>query len=93
MHNLRDAERAAGKGDMETPLVSRLHSYPRRVNLRKIVEFPPKMDLIPAKPIFLDVAWNYIDYPGKTSKPAAPGPAGSGQEEQPKKKGWFGFGR
>ncbi|TWU76514.1 hypothetical protein ED733_007561 [Metarhizium rileyi] len=94
MRNLRDAELEADKGDFDSPLVSKLHVYPRRVNLRKIVEFPPKMELIPVKPIFLDVAWNYIDYPGKTHAPTTtPGPVGAAKEEQPKKKGWFGFGR
>ncbi|KAF5123710.1 Signal recognition particle subunit SRP68 [Metarhizium anisopliae] len=94
MHNLRDAESVAAKGDFDSPLISKLHTYPRRVNLRNIVEFPPKMELIPMKPIFLDVAWNYIDYPGKTPVPtAALRPSSVETKEQPKKKGWFGFGR
>ena len=54
------------------------------------------------KPIFLDIAWNYIDYPGR--EPAAKengAPAVGGQQkaaaeektdEKPKKRGWFGFG-
>ncbi|KHN98146.1 Signal recognition particle 68 kDa protein [Metarhizium album ARSEF 1941] len=94
MHNLRNAEREAAEGDFDSPLISKLHIYPRRVNLRKIVEFPPKMELMPMKPIFLDVAWNYIEYPGKTrASTTAPGTSSAAKEEQPKKKGWFGFGR
>ncbi len=86
----------------KVPLMERLHDYPvGGVDLTNIVEFPPKLALIPAKPIFLDVAWNYIDYPGKISPPGttpatkAPAPAAAAEAEkpQPTKRGWFGFGR
>jgi signal recognition particle subunit SRP68 len=94
MRNLHDAEREASKGEPVDPLISKLNSYPQRVNLRNIVQFPPKMELIPAKPIFLDVAWNYIEYPGQTSStPASAAVPATGDADQPKKKGWFGFGR
>jgi signal recognition particle subunit SRP68 len=64
------------------------------------VTYPPKLEPIPVKPLFFDVAWNYIDYPGRVSlKEAATAPKATvqpekGQEQagQPKK-GWFGFGR
>lgn len=87
------------------PLVERLHEYPvGDVDLDNIVELPPKKSLIPMKPIFLDVAWNYINYPGKkqtaASAPAAGAPATSGtaanaapEQPQQQKRGWFGFGR
>lgn len=81
------------------PLVERLHDYPASgVDLDNVVEFPPKMALIPVKPIFLDVAWNYIEYPGKApavteaTKSAVPGVA-TESEKPAAKKGWFGFGR
>lgn len=84
------------------PLVERLHQYPAGgVDLGNIVEFPPKKALIPVKPIFLDVAWNYISYPGKTpvaatiaaqTSPAAAAATAS-EPAQPQKRGWFGFGR
>ncbi|GAO18193.1 hypothetical protein UVI_02036940 [Ustilaginoidea virens] len=103
LHNLRDAERAEADAEepIEPPLIKRLHVYPRRINPRKIVEFPPKMELIPLKPIFLDVAWNYIDYPSRKYAEGASGSAPRGstadqpaaQGDQTKKKGWFGFGR
>lgn len=101
--NLRKKEQEAISTTVQTPLVERLHEFPAGgVDLNNIVDFPPKMALIPMKPIFLDVAWNYIDYPGKMreagpSKTAGPA-RGSAAEpasepaQQPKK-GWFGFGR
>lgn len=59
------------------------------------------------KPLFLDVAWNYVTYPGKgaggggvdqqqtkESSAAAPPVAAEPQPEaKPQKRGWFGFGR
>ena len=90
----------------KTPLIERLHEHPRDgVDLANIVEFPPKMALIPVKPNFLDVAWNYIVYPGKephapAAQPAAAAAgdaaqsAAAGEAEKPQqKRGWFGFGR
>jgi signal recognition particle subunit SRP68 len=77
-----------------------LHEYPvGGVDLTNIVEFPPKLALIPVKPIFLDVAWNYIDYPGRereAPKPAQAPAQEEGRQEEPQqatKRGWFGFGR
>lgn len=95
IHNLREAERKEAKEGPEPTLLESLNTYPRRLNLRNIVQFPPKMALIPVKPIFLDVAWNYIDYPGRTSHSPLSGAAAAAkaEQEQPKKKGWFGFGR
>lgn len=52
---------------------------------------------VPVKPLFLDVAWNYIEYPGR--KREAPvtvvtnGVDMGAKEEKKEKKGWFGFGR
>ncbi|RDA91631.1 hypothetical protein CP533_0050 [Ophiocordyceps camponoti-saundersi (nom. inval.)] len=79
------------------PLIDRLDQYPAGgVDLENLVDFPPKMHLVPIKPIFLDVAWNYINYPGKSAgaKPptAAVEQSSSKQEQQPKR-GWFSFGR
>jgi signal recognition particle subunit SRP68 len=115
--NLRKADKApssssgggGGRRAAKSPLVERLHEYPADgVDLTNIVEFPPKMALIPMKPILLDVAWNYIDYPGKTPPAAAVVPAAAaaaagssaGKPDEPSKeqapqgkRGWFGFGR
>jgi signal recognition particle subunit SRP68 len=58
---------------------------------------------VPVKPLFLDVAWNYIDYPNRPGQqPAVAAPESASQMDvdepeaapvQEKKKGWFGFGR
>ena len=99
-----DNLRKQGKEDApavgKAPLIEQLHDYPvGGVDLGNIVEFPPKLSLIPVKPIFLDVAWNYIDYPGKApqaaAEPAKAAASGKGPEkqQQPTKRGWFGFGR
>jgi signal recognition particle subunit SRP68 len=84
--------------------VERLDTFPENgeVDLTNVVTYPPKLQPIPVKPIFLDIAWNYIDYPGRTPvKPVIDGdtpmqeaPASEGQPPpQQQKRGWFGFGR
>jgi signal recognition particle subunit SRP68 len=85
------------------PLVQKLNSYPALgtyVDLTNLVTYPPKLEPVPVKPLFLDVAWNYIDYPGRSGKmvekqkPKVNGvPEQAAQDEPQKKKGWFGFGR
>ncbi|KAK1780084.1 hypothetical protein QBC45DRAFT_409653 [Copromyces sp. CBS 386.78] len=86
------------------PLIGQLANYPSsgQVNLENIVVYPPKLEAIPVKPIFLDVAWNYIDYPEKQQQQQPAGKVEQKQqqrteevqeEEKPKKRGWFGFGR
>ncbi|KAG5983758.1 hypothetical protein E4U55_007223 [Claviceps digitariae] len=98
LNNLRKAERKQKREGPEPTLLESLDTYPARVNLRNLVEFPPKLALVPMKPIFLDVAWNYIDYPGRTTQPSSAAPSADTDtapttQEQPKKKSWFGFGR
>lgn len=78
------------------------------MDLERIVEYPPRLEVVPVKPLFLDVAWNYIGYPDKSA--AAGGQQqkqgevkgqekqaqGGGAEQEaakPQKRGWFGFGR
>ncbi|KAJ4270027.1 signal recognition particle subunit srp68 [Fusarium torreyae] len=87
---------------VKRPLIESQHQYPAGgVNLSHIVEFPPKLAVIPVKPIFLDVAWNYIDYANRTpQQAAAAAPAQVGKPKtaessapQQAKRGWFGFGR
>jgi signal recognition particle subunit SRP68 len=99
----RDGKDNGGSTKGVLPLVERMHEYPSGgVDFGALVEFPPKLALIPFKPIFLDVAWNYINYPGKGHEAAAAAPqqanAGAGAQQpeqpaQPQRKGWFGFGR
>ncbi|ATZ51500.1 Bcsrp68 [Botrytis cinerea B05.10] len=91
----------------QIPLVERLHEYPSDgvVDLKNLVNYPPKLEVVPVKPLFFDSAWNYIDYPGRTTEKAAekaavevqakepePGEPQE-QQQQQQKKGWFGFGR
>lgn len=92
------------------PLSARLSEYPvGGVDLENIVVYPPRLEPFPVKPLFLDVAWNYIEYPDKREQqqqaPASVKEAGvvgkAAQEnaaepeaaDKPQKKGWFGFGR
>ncbi|KAF2713270.1 hypothetical protein K504DRAFT_487720 [Pleomassaria siparia CBS 279.74] len=83
------------------PVVERLNEYPTSgsVDLQNLVTWPPKLKAVPVKPLFLDVAWNYIEYPGRaaaqTSAPEAEKMQvdEKAEEAKPAKKGWFGFGR
>ncbi|POS76162.1 signal recognition particle protein [Diaporthe helianthi] len=100
--NLR---KEADKGDAKAakaaqpPLIDRLGQYPSKgVDPENIVPYPPKMEPIPIKPLFLDVAYNHVQYPKEKSAKAgsveSKTNAKSGEpEKQPAKKGWFGFGR
>ena len=90
------------------PLVHNLNAYPspgQKVDLTNLVTYPPKIEPVPVKPLFLDVAWNYIEYPGRKSegkgvvekvtetvKPVVNGVKDDNKEPE-KKRGWFGFGR
>ncbi|TKA30063.1 hypothetical protein B0A50_02782 [Salinomyces thailandicus] len=111
MHKLEDNARLAAEKHQTSaaPLIQNLNAYPTpgvQVDLKNLVQYPPKIQPVPVKPLFLDVAWNYIDYPGrKATAPAVKAAAepeqdtpmvngaDGGAAEQPKKKGWFGFGR
>lgn len=96
------------------PVVSRLNEFPPSAtsptaNLANLVTWPPKLKPVPVKPLFLDVAWNYVEYPGQNKQSVGGGQEGEkdgvGEAEKvaevveqvvekPKeKKGWFGFGR
>ncbi|KAJ5246066.1 hypothetical protein N7468_001049 [Penicillium chermesinum] len=74
----------------QRPVVERLNQFGANVDLGNLVPYPPRMQAVPVKPLFLDVAWNYINYPqtGSSAQPAeTPAP------EEKKGRGWFGFGR
>lgn len=82
------------------PVVERLNEYPTSgsVDLKNLVTWPPKLKPVPVKPLFLDVAWNYVEYPGRKQQVKEPEPEPEKEkeeeEERPKvKKGWFSFGR
>ncbi|PVH99296.1 hypothetical protein DM02DRAFT_436782 [Periconia macrospinosa] len=83
------------------PVVERLNEYPSsgKVDLSNLVTWPPKLKPVPVKPMFLDVAWNYVEYPGRSKAQEATAPEKTQAEEtkveevKPAKKGWFSFGR
>ncbi|KAI0150383.1 hypothetical protein GGR57DRAFT_472626 [Xylariaceae sp. FL1272] len=91
--NLKEKARSTST-QTKVPLIDRLREYPAEdADLENLVEYPPKIHAIPVKPLFFDVAWNYIDYPGKTPTAAVESQEGSQSVPEPKKRGWFGFGR
>lgn len=104
MHALEENSAIAAKKNMTSaaPLVQRLNDYPSpgtQVDLNNLVTYPPKIEPVPVKPMFLDVAFNYIEYPGRSKEPhkVPEEPVANGVEEKPaqpaQKRGWFGFGR
>lgn len=83
---------AQSGSSQQRPLVERLHQFSAGTDLSNLVPYPPQMQPVPVKPLFLDVAWNYIDYPRPGQAPVqAPEPVPSPAPEE-KKRGWFGFG-
>lgn len=102
LHNLsaEAAKEAESKSKYVPPLIERLDQYPANgADLAKLVTYPPKLQPIPVKPIFLDIAYNYIEYPGRTKRAreegngAVDGVASQTGQKKDAKKGWFGFGR
>lgn len=83
------------KPSNQAPIVGRLQEYSgEELDPEHLVPYPPQVKPIPVKPLFLDVAWNYIDYP----RDAGATQQISGEQQQtPEKKGgrrgWFSFGR
>ncbi|KAF2963316.1 hypothetical protein GQX73_g10257 [Xylaria multiplex] len=91
--NLREKAKSTTP-QVKIPLVDRLREYPAEgVDLENMVDYPPRVQPIPVKPLFFDVAWNYIDYPGKPPVATADLEEEPAPTPEPKKKGWFGFGR
>ncbi|KAI1079514.1 hypothetical protein F5B20DRAFT_571008 [Whalleya microplaca] len=89
--NLREKTKAAAASSTNISLVQRLFEYPAEgVDLNNLVDYPPKVEAIPVKPLFFDVAWNYIDYPGKVPADVPDASSHQAQPAQPQKKGWFG---
>ncbi|KAH9887752.1 hypothetical protein F4778DRAFT_786127 [Xylariomycetidae sp. FL2044] len=77
--NLRNKTKPTAT-QVKIPIIQRLSEYPPDgVDLEHIVDYPPKVEPIPVKPLFFDVAWNYIDYPGT----AAPTPEAAQKAAQP----------
>lgn len=76
------------------PVIERLHEYNADgLDLNNLVPYPPQMQPVPVKPLFLDVAWNYIDYPREGTAAEKPVPTEKPVEEKKEgRRGWFGFG-
>lgn len=93
-----------GSGIARPPLVERIMDFPTPgvpVDTANLVTYPPRLQPIPVKPLFFDVAFNYLEYPGQAKKAverqAAAAPVEVTTQASPKpdekKRGWFGFGR
>jgi signal recognition particle subunit SRP68 len=90
LEQLSEAKRESST--FQQPLIERLDEYVADdLDLGNLVPFPPKMQPIPVKPLFLDVAWNYIDYPREGKQIVEP--ESKSAEEKQGRRGWFGFGR
>ncbi len=100
LHNLNVSNQSKS-GMKPSPLVENLDEYSvYGADLTNLVTYPPKVEPIPVKPLFLDVAWNYIEYPGRERNVTGNGVNGlsdraakPAEEKKDTKKGWFGFGR
>lgn len=89
------SEEEASKLTSERPAIERLHEYSADgLDLNHLVPALPQLQPVPVKPLFLDVAWNYIDYPREVQS-SAPGTTAEEAPEEKKssRRGWFGFGR
>ncbi|KAA8648568.1 hypothetical protein EYZ11_001102 [Aspergillus tanneri] len=90
------SEEQQSKSASQRPAIERLHEYSGDgLDFANLVPYPPQMQPIPVKPLFLDVAWNYIDYPREsaTGQDAPPIQAEPETEKKSGRRGWFGFGR
>lgn len=73
----------------QPPLVTNLTSYPTHpIDLTNLVKYPPALEAIPVKPIFLDLAYNYIEYPSRRrSFPTSGAVQGGGEMVRGKEEG------
>lgn len=105
MHQLEfnSATAAAKNMTSAAPVIQNMLAYPSpgvQVDSKNLVTYPPRIEPVPVKPIILDLAWNFIDYPGRKAevsmgekgKDMAMVNGDSHEQQQQKKKGWFGFG-
>lgn len=103
LDNIDESSKKLNDQDPKTkiPLLEKLNEFPvGSISLDNLVTYPPVLEPVPVKPLFFDVAWNYIEYPGRATrsveKPEATDAKGGAGEDSGKaggKKGWFGFGR
>ena len=73
------------------PLIERLDRYPEQgVDFGRLATYPPRVEPIPVKPIFFDIAWNFIEYPGQEKVMEAK-VENQKEAESGQKKGLFSF--
>lgn len=85
------AKAATSKGGQGGMLLEKLDQYPEGKDLdlkEGIVQWPPRVSPVPVKPVFLDVAWNFIEYPGDGG-PRAEVQAKEKEGKETQKKGGF----
>ncbi|KAF9433553.1 signal recognition particle subunit srp68, partial [Entomortierella beljakovae] len=79
------------KSSDEPALIKRLDTYPTSItsksnpNVPHLVEFPPALQAIPAKPLFFDIAFNHMDYDHDTIAERA----GHAKAQQGESSGWL----
>ena len=100
-NSVKSASARGSNSGHAAPLIERLDEYPATgVDLTRLVTYPPRLEAIPVKPLFFDIAWNYIQYPGRVvqapstkEKAMMDKNTGTAEEKKEAKRGWFGFGR
>ncbi|KAL9635077.1 MAG: hypothetical protein Q9164_003691 [Protoblastenia rupestris] len=97
LHNLSGSAFQSSSA-ITSPLIEILDRCPQgAIDLTNLVTYPPKVKSIAVKPLFLDLAYNYIEYPGRTKnsveEPAIVNGVTESIDKKEAKKGWFGFGR
>lgn len=86
----------ASKSANERPVIERLHEYSGDgMDVDHLVPTLPQLQLVPMKPLFLDVAWNYVDYPRerRDEPQEETGTTATEEKKSGGRRGWFGFGR
>ncbi|KAI9780399.1 MAG: hypothetical protein M1816_002857 [Peltula sp. TS41687] len=63
-HSTEERSSSPNQHDI-APLIERLDVYDADLDPTHLVTYPPTLEPVPVKPLFLDVAWNWIEYPGR----------------------------
>ena len=81
----------AGPSEQYGVLLERLHQWPEKVDFENgIVQWPPKVQPVPVKPMFLDIAWNFIEYPSSEAAKKEQAQRQADKKEAEEKKGLLG---
>ena len=94
LDNINDID-TSKPGNPQRPLIERLNEWPKsgKVDLGNLIKYPPEIECVPVKPIYLDLAWNYVQYTGEKRKMPDSLASTVPAKEEKKARGWFGFGR